>query len=186
MISPKTKVVPDILDQLYYGTHMAQLIMKAIILPVRRLPGDVIEVGFQVGLGWPGPQTHFPKTKHVQPLFYILNYVIFNLNWANSITFSKPDFRKVIMIKNYFFRPTSEGCTILLLYADDIIISGKNTLGIGDLKKYLMKTFQMKGLGVLTYHWSRIQTYSAWHLCPSVQVCQRFTVHGWIHCCKNC
>lgn len=37
------------------------------------------------------------------------------------------------------------------LYVDDIIISGNDVIGINDLKHYLMKTFKMKDLGVLTY-----------------------------------
>lgn len=37
------------------------------------------------------------------------------------------------------------------LYVDDIIISGNDVIGISDLKHYLMRTFKMKDLGVLTY-----------------------------------
>ena len=50
-----------------------------------------------------------------------------------------------------FIRRTSNGCTILLLYVDDIIISGNDVIGIATVKSYLLRTFKMKDLGELTY-----------------------------------
>lgn len=48
-------------------------------------------------------------------------------------------------------RWTSRGCTILLLYVDDMIISGNDVVGISVLKTHLMRTFNMKDLVALTY-----------------------------------
>lgn len=50
-----------------------------------------------------------------------------------------------------FIRRTCRGCTILLLYVDDMIISGNDEIGITELKNHLLSTFKMKDLGHLTY-----------------------------------
>ena len=50
-----------------------------------------------------------------------------------------------------FIRRTGKGCTVLLLYVDDMIISGNDISGISTLKSYLMRNFKMKDLGPLTY-----------------------------------
>ena len=39
----------------------------------------------------------------------------------------------------------------MLLYVDDMIISGNDAIGISELKTYLMKNFKIKDLGSLTY-----------------------------------
>ena len=50
-----------------------------------------------------------------------------------------------------FIHRTTRGCTMLLIYIDDMIISGNNTVGIAYLKIHLMHAHQMKDLGSLTY-----------------------------------
>lgn len=55
------------------------------------------------------------------------------------------------MITLLSFKGRGCGCTILLVYVDDIIISGNDALGIKELKRYLMQTFKMKDLDHLTY-----------------------------------
>lgn len=50
-----------------------------------------------------------------------------------------------------FIQRTSQGCTLLLLYVDDTIISGKDDMAIKELKTYLMQTFKMKDFEHLTY-----------------------------------
>eukprot|EP00268_Persea_americana_P044937 TRINITY_DN4553_c2_g1_i10.p1 TRINITY_DN4553_c2_g1~~TRINITY_DN4553_c2_g1_i10.p1 ORF type:complete len:308 (+),score=35.45 TRINITY_DN4553_c2_g1_i10:1732-2655(+) len=50
-----------------------------------------------------------------------------------------------------FIRRSSHGYTILLIYVDDMIISGNDHDGIDELKTHLMSTFKMKDLGSLTY-----------------------------------
>ena len=50
-----------------------------------------------------------------------------------------------------FIRRTGHGCTILLLYVDDMIISGNDISCMTDLKASLMRSFKMKHLAPLTY-----------------------------------
>ncbi|KAJ4722662.1 Retrovirus-related Pol polyprotein from transposon TNT 1-94 [Melia azedarach] len=50
-----------------------------------------------------------------------------------------------------FIRNTGHGCILLLLYVDDMIITGDDTDGIYALKTSLQKHFQMKDLGQLNY-----------------------------------
>uniref|UniRef100_A0A2N9IE15 Reverse transcriptase Ty1/copia-type domain-containing protein n=1 Tax=Fagus sylvatica TaxID=28930 RepID=A0A2N9IE15_FAGSY len=50
-----------------------------------------------------------------------------------------------------FIRHTSTGITLILLYVDDIIITGDDTAGIRDLQKFLSQQFEMKDLGTLSY-----------------------------------
>ncbi|XP_059630984.1 uncharacterized mitochondrial protein AtMg00810-like [Cornus florida] len=50
-----------------------------------------------------------------------------------------------------FVKRTTRGSTCLLLYVDDMIITGNDVSGITSLKTYLMRSFKMKDLGPLTY-----------------------------------
>jgi hypothetical protein len=50
-----------------------------------------------------------------------------------------------------FLRKTENGVVILLVYVDDIIITGTNSALISQLKQYLQDSFHMKDLGSLTY-----------------------------------
>uniref|UniRef100_A0A2N9GEW1 Uncharacterized protein n=1 Tax=Fagus sylvatica TaxID=28930 RepID=A0A2N9GEW1_FAGSY len=50
-----------------------------------------------------------------------------------------------------FIRHTSTGITLILLYVDDMIITGDDTAGICDLQKFLSQHFEMKDLGTLNY-----------------------------------
>ena len=43
-----------------------------------------------------------------------------------------------------FIRHTSTGITLILLYVDDMIITGYDTIGIRDLQKFLSQHFEMK------------------------------------------
>ena len=61
----------------------------------------------------------------------------------------KPDFVSH-SDSSLFLRWTSKGYTFLLVYVDDMIISGNDTAGIADLKHYLTRHFRMKDLGPLT------------------------------------
>lgn len=69
-------------------------------------------------------------------------------------------FRHAILSANFYQSPndsslfiprTARGCTILLLYVDDMILSGNDAIGIKELKTHLMRTFKMKDLGPQTY-----------------------------------
>ncbi|XP_052114160.1 uncharacterized mitochondrial protein AtMg00810-like [Arachis duranensis] len=50
-----------------------------------------------------------------------------------------------------FIHKSERGVVLLLLYVDDMIITGNNVDGISDLKASLHRTFEMKDLGSLNY-----------------------------------
>ena len=50
-----------------------------------------------------------------------------------------------------FIRHTSTGIILILLYVDDMIITGDDPAGICDLQKFLNQQFEMKDLGTLSY-----------------------------------
>ncbi|KAG5521631.1 hypothetical protein RHGRI_034005 [Rhododendron griersonianum] len=50
-----------------------------------------------------------------------------------------------------FIRKSARGIIFLLLYVDDMIITGDDNVGISDLKAFLSKQFQMKDLGTVSY-----------------------------------
>ena len=50
-----------------------------------------------------------------------------------------------------FFRRTDKGIILLLLYVDDMIITGDNLSGIKELKDFLNQQLEMKDFGYLNY-----------------------------------
>jgi hypothetical protein len=50
-----------------------------------------------------------------------------------------------------FIRRTDRGIILLLLYIDDMIIAGDDSIGILELKQFLSQHFEMKDLGTLSY-----------------------------------
>ncbi|GKV15900.1 hypothetical protein SLEP1_g26636 [Rubroshorea leprosula] len=50
-----------------------------------------------------------------------------------------------------FIRKTNHGMVLLLLYVDDMIITGDDISSIHDVKQFLSQKFKMKDLGVLSY-----------------------------------
>ena len=50
-----------------------------------------------------------------------------------------------------FRRTTKTGVVILILYIDDMVITGSDTTAISSLKQHLQSEFEMKDLGWLRY-----------------------------------
>jgi hypothetical protein len=50
-----------------------------------------------------------------------------------------------------FTRKTDNGIVVMLLYVDDMIITGDEFIGIEEIKQFLCEHFEKKGLGSLGY-----------------------------------
>ena len=50
-----------------------------------------------------------------------------------------------------FYRNSSSGIILLVVYVDDIVITGSNSKGISSLKSFLQSQFRTKDLGMLRY-----------------------------------
>uniref|UniRef100_A0A2N9GS30 Reverse transcriptase Ty1/copia-type domain-containing protein n=1 Tax=Fagus sylvatica TaxID=28930 RepID=A0A2N9GS30_FAGSY len=68
-----------------------------------------------------------------------------------SSTISQHGFSASSYDSALFFRRSDHGITLLLLYVDDMIITGDDVQGIQDLKHFLGQHFEMKDLGPLSY-----------------------------------
>ena len=69
----------------------------------------------------------------------------------------------------FYRHSTSGGVVILLVYVDDIIITGDDTSTIGDLALYLGSEFAIKHLGLLRYFLGIEVAYSS----NGLFICQR-------------
>ena len=50
-----------------------------------------------------------------------------------------------------FYRNSSSGIILLVVYVDDIVITGSDSKGISSLKSFLQSQFHTNDLGVLRY-----------------------------------
>ena len=96
-----------------------------------------------------------------------LRHALYGLKQAPRVWFAK--FSSTIshlcyMASHYdsvlFLRRTDKGTILLLLYVDDMIITGDNLSGIKELKDILSQQFKMKDLGHLSYFLGLEITYS--------------------------
>jgi hypothetical protein len=87
-----------------------------------------------------------------------LRKALYGLKQAPRAWFAK--FHKTITQLNFasnahdsalFTRKTENGTVVLLLYVDDMIITGDDSIGIEELKQFLCQHFEMKDLGPLSY-----------------------------------
>ena len=74
--------------------------------------------------------------------------VWFEKFWSTLLGFS---FTQSQYDSSLFLQKTSAGIVILLVYVDDIIITGSDLEAIAAVKTLLNSTFHMKDLGKLTY-----------------------------------
>ena len=83
---------------------------------------------------------------------------------AQFAKFSSTIFRLGYIASPYdstlFLRRTNKGIILLLLYMDDMIITGDDLSGIQELKDFLSQQFEMKDLGHLSYFLSLKITHS--------------------------
>uniref|UniRef100_A0A2N9F0V1 Integrase catalytic domain-containing protein n=1 Tax=Fagus sylvatica TaxID=28930 RepID=A0A2N9F0V1_FAGSY len=113
------------------------------------LNGDLLEeVYMQPPPGYPDSQNQVCR----------LRRALYGLKQAPRAWFAK--FSSVVAQQGFtpssydsalFIRHTSTGITLILLYVDDMIITGDDTAGIRDLQKFLSQQFKMKDLGTLSY-----------------------------------
>ena len=73
--------------------------------------------------------------------------------WYNklSTTLNGRGFRKSELDHTLFTLTTSSGIVVLLVYVDDIIITGSDKEGIKATKEYLKASFEIKDLGEMKY-----------------------------------
>jgi hypothetical protein len=113
------------------------------------LNGDLFEeVYMQPPPGYPASQN---QVCHIRRAFY-------GLKQAPRAWFAK--FSSVVAQQGFtpssydlalFIRHTSTSITLILLYVNDMIITGDDTAGIRDLQKFLSQHFEIKDLGTLSY-----------------------------------
>ena len=60
-------------------------------------------------------------------------------------------FKQALADHSLFYKRDRDNITLLLVYVDDMIVTGNNANEIEKLKSYLTKEFEMKDLGALKY-----------------------------------
>jgi hypothetical protein len=63
---------------------------------------------------------------------------------ANGFQTSNVDF-------SFYVKKIDHGIVIIVIYVDDLIITGDSDVDISDVKKFLKQKFEMKDLGELCY-----------------------------------
>ena len=115
------------------------------------LNGDLIEkVYMQPLLGYPHPP------HKVCNLHHALNGLKQALcAWFTkfSVTIQNFGFSSSPHDSSSFIHKIEKGSFLLLLYVDNMILTGDDLVGISQLKHFLSKQFEKKDLGCLNYFW---------------------------------
>jgi hypothetical protein len=113
------------------------------------LNGDLTEEVYM----HPPPGYHHPPHKVCR-----LRWALYGLKQAPRAWFAK--FSSVVAQQGFvsssydlalFLRTTNNGTILILLYVDDMIITGDDISGIRALQSFLSQNFEMKDLGTLSY-----------------------------------
>ena len=113
------------------------------------------ELSEEVYMKLPPGYSHPPRFPHI---VFRLRRALYGLKQAprawlakSSSTISQHGFSGSSFDTALFMRRSGHGITILLLYVNDMIITGDDMQGIQDLKHFLSCQFEMKDLGPLNY-----------------------------------
>jgi hypothetical protein len=109
------------------------------------------EVYMQLLPGFSQPPSFSHKVCHLRWALYGLKQTSRAWFAKFSSTISQHGFSASSYDSALFFRRSDHGITFLLLYVDDMIITGDDVQGIQDLKRFLGQHFEMKDLGPLSY-----------------------------------
>uniref|UniRef100_A0A2N9HA53 non-specific serine/threonine protein kinase n=1 Tax=Fagus sylvatica TaxID=28930 RepID=A0A2N9HA53_FAGSY len=109
------------------------------------------EVYMQLPPGFSQPPGFSPKVCRLRRALYGLKQAPRAWFAKFSSTISQHGFSASSYDSALFFRRSDHGITLLLLYVDDMIITGDDVQGIQDLKRFLGQHFEMKDLGPLSY-----------------------------------
>uniref|UniRef100_A0A2N9I2F7 Integrase catalytic domain-containing protein n=1 Tax=Fagus sylvatica TaxID=28930 RepID=A0A2N9I2F7_FAGSY len=109
------------------------------------------EVYMQLPLGFSQPPGFSLKMCRLRRVLYGLKQAPRAWFAKFSSTISQHGFSASSYDSALFFRRSDHGITLLLLYVDDMIITGDDVQGIQDLKRFLGQHFEMKDLGPLSY-----------------------------------
>ncbi|XP_057996557.1 uncharacterized mitochondrial protein AtMg00810-like [Hevea brasiliensis] len=113
------------------------------------LNGDLSE---EVYMQPPPSYDHPPgKVCHLQKALYGLKQAFRAWFAKLSSTISKLGFSSSSFDSAIFIRKTYKGYTLLLLYVDDMIITGDDLQGVKEVQNFLYTQFEMKDLGRLSY-----------------------------------
>ena len=95
-------------------------------------------------------------------------------------TLLKFSFQQSQYDSSLFLCKTFAGIVLLLIYVDDIVITGTDSTLIGKLQHHLHSSFHMKDLGTLTYFLGlEVYTTSFGIFFISTQICPRSDYIGW-------
>jgi hypothetical protein len=109
------------------------------------------EVYMQLPPGFSQPPGFSPKVCRLRRALYGLKQAPRAWFAKFSSTISQHGFSASSYDSALFFRRLDHGITLLLLYVDNMIITGDDVQGIQDLKRFLGQHFEMKDLGPLSY-----------------------------------